>query len=197
MIRKQWLLVAIVGAGVIAVGNPLLGQGSVPTKAPGTNAPAAVVSNNATGLSPRAAGNLEVQPPAKLKAQVQQMESEGKLALNMRRIANSGQQLVQKSGWMDVEFLRINNLPVQLYLAKEQQRTLLAFQIKDQNGDYYGNCFMNRKAPLTRELMKLKRGDRVRLIGQVVAMVSPAVDSENDIPWFRVASIEMIKPAAK
>ena len=183
---KRVLLIAVLGGSLSGPGTAL-GRDSAATNPPAAN---------------RAAGNANrIEKPdrqlrEKQEAEARQLKSEGKIELTVRIIANAAPQLIQKTGWMDVEFVRVNNLPLQLYL-KDRQNKFFAFQIRDQNGDFYGNCLVGRETPLSHQMMGLKRGDHVRLIGQLVAMVSPDRDSENSVPWFQVSSIEKILPPAK
>lgn len=182
---KLVLLIAVLGGGLSGPGAAL---GQDPAA---TNAPAA----NRAASKTKPVENSDKQLREKQEAEARQLKSEGKIELTRRIIANAPPQLIQKTGWMDAEFVRVNNLPLQLYL-KDSQNNFFAFQIRDQNGDFYGNCLVGRETPLSHQMMGLKRGDHVRLIGQVVAMVSPDRDSENSIPWFQVSSIEKILPPA-
>ncbi|HVU27548.1 MAG TPA: hypothetical protein VHG71_07395 [Verrucomicrobiae bacterium] len=149
-------------------------------------------SNSVSGISTNEPG-LVVRTQAQWEAEAKQMAAEGKVNLTLNLIASSPQKITGKEGWLDGEFIKIDNTPLMLYL--KSPRNLLSFQVQDRDGNYYNNCIVNRKTPALRELMKLKRGDSVRLKGKVMDLIPPNVDSEDGLLWLQVDSIEIMESA--
>jgi hypothetical protein len=191
MSAKRFLVAMAVGGDLLIAVNSVFGQTAARTNVSGTNAFVLNQNTNSSNLSTNVAENQEVQ----LENEAKQMRKNGLTELNMRDIANYQQNVAQRSGWMDVEFVKIDDTPVRLYL-NDLHSEFLSFQVKDKNGDYYGDCVVDRKTPVFSKLTKLKRGDKVRLIGSV-AYKGYCGGYCNGIPWFQVDSIEMIKSAAK
>jgi len=94
---------------------------------------------------------------------------------------------------MDGEFVEIDSGAIEdyFYRAYEDMKNTVGFTISDKNGDIYQFCYAE-KNKFGDLLLGLKSGDRIRVIGQVVAKLRPGTDATFDL-FIHVDSIEVIK----
>jgi len=69
----------------------------------------------------------------------------------------------------------------------------LCFTIKDKAGRSYDRCILPKMKPAATVVPKLRRGDKIRVIGTLSDLEVFGAD-KHDL-WFYVQRIQMIKPA--
>lgn len=129
-----------------------------------------------------------------LDAESAQMLAGGKIEFTAKLIDNFPEKAANRQGWMDAKFDDLSDIG----LYGRDKDYLLGFRVEDKNGDsYYCTVFKkdphtDQPAPELAEVMKLKKGDRVRFWGCPV---------EEDIGSRRIKfcinHVEMIQTAAE
>ncbi len=162
------------------------------------------------------------QRQARLNAETNQLVANGYFEATVSLMKNFPEKFKEISNnWMDVEFDELNNdnlLELQRacdaenkYLSSiagnspeefqfDWRENGLGFYVKDKNGNYYGYCWVSKHMPVINDLVKLKKGDKVRLIGNVDAMgksFGSFGGSDQYQLWFQVLKIEIIEYAAE
>jgi hypothetical protein len=123
------------------------------------------------------------------------MSAAGKMEFTVEQIENFPEKVVTHHGWMDCYFQGLDNIFVE---SKEDE---LGFDIRDKNDQWFHDCRAIKvnphdgtPDPVIAEIMNLKRGDKVRIIGY--AMPDIQNDNMNKITGIYVSKIEMIESAA-
>jgi hypothetical protein len=140
------------------------------------------------------------QRQAQFDIEATQLQAKGMIELNEKLIENFPEKVNQQSGWMDCEFIDLNNI-----YTSEDEDYYLGFEVADKNGDWFAKCvvvknilgpnFMNgdnsdqKHNPLVEYISGLKRHDKIRLIGTVSAPLGTSFRR------FEVQKVEMIETA--
>jgi hypothetical protein len=131
------------------------------------------------------------QRQARLDAETEQMKRQGMVEINIGLIRNFPEKVRGKTGWMDAEFIDVDNSAIHIY-QKDLEEDFLGFRVKDKSDKlYYTYGFVKKNEPVADILLKLKPGDKIRLIGMITDKLG------NDELWFPVDQIEMIETSAE
>ncbi len=127
-----------------------------------------------------------------------QMRAAGQMEFTRDLIENFPEKVNQQRGWMDCEFLELENI----YTSGEEDANL-GFAVANKNGDSFYKCVVSKYLPvpgdntglqhnpLVEYITGLKRHDKIRLIGTVSAPLG------SDYRRFEIEKVEMIEPAAE
>jgi hypothetical protein len=102
-----------------------------------------------------------------LDAEAAQLKAAGKIELDATLMEHFPEKVVNRQCWIDGEFNELNDL----FVYGKDKDYLLGFFIKDRDGKncisgvFKKNPHDDQPAPELAEVMKLKHGDRVRLLG--------------------------------
>jgi hypothetical protein len=164
------------------------------------------------------------QKQARLDADVKQMRQAGWIELSSDLIENFPEKvrdlipgdgtIIHKYGWMDATFVSFNTL--------KGSPNVLGFGVKDSHGNSFDYCLVPKKLykknvvssleiaagyvdegtpnPLTNVAFNLKRGDKIRLVGNCDDSLpySQSQHGERDFhAWFYIERIEMIETTAE
>ena len=149
------------------------------------------------------------------EGEAKNLEKQGKLEVTVELMRNYPEKVAEhKDTWMDAEFVKIDGGQLlSLTRAQEiQDRQLsriagenfkttdwrddfLGFSVLDKSGQSYEYCWVSKKLPVANTVLKLKEGDRVRLIGHVSDMEAFGADKHQ--LWFYVQTVRIITPAKK
>jgi hypothetical protein len=163
---------------------------------------------------------------ARLDAQTKQLTRQGQIELTVDIIKNYPER-ISKYLWMDAEFVEFNGdellsltergqhhrserFPMGLPIT-DLREAFIGFRVRDKNGDVFYKCYAtkNKQSPIADQIAKLKRGDMVRLFGEVSSPSRFSLRFLPDLPnmealgedkgslWFQVTSIQMITSATK
>ena len=142
------------------------------------------------------------QRQRQLNAEAGQMQSAGLIEFTGKYIDNFPEKTYERNGWLDATFEGLD--PDYVYAQME-----LGFDVEDKNGDFINKCYVEKvfpptqvmspdeiqnlpPSPLLPEVLNLKKGDKVRLIGKVV---EGSFYSQHVL--FHVQKVEMIQTAAE
>jgi hypothetical protein len=114
------------------------------------------------------------QLQARLDAEAKQMERAGWIEFTAQFLENFPEKSEDKTGWIDAEFVELDSS------HSEYPERYLGFSVRDKNGDFLNRCiaekqivrdpdaehFVTDPNPLIDQISKLKRGDKIRLIGR-------------------------------
>jgi hypothetical protein len=84
----------------------------------------------------------------------------------VKEIQNFPERTMNRDVWMDVTFGSLYESHIKIWLGEEYLRTHLGFAVTDKNGDYFTYCIIE-KGPNATALEKIKKGQKLRLIGHV------------------------------
>jgi hypothetical protein len=174
------------------------GATTVVVKRDGTNC-LIKISDLATNQLPYLAEMQAAQKRARLDVEAKQMQLTGMTELTPKFLENFPEKADGKTGWMDCEFLELENI-----YASENPSLYLGFSVQDKNGDCFGKCIAEKiigenpnriSNPLIEQISKLKRGDKIRLIGEKSAL---SFDDDMKGRWiFSIDKVEIIETAAE
>lgn len=151
------------------------------------------------------------QKQARLDAEAEQMKRQGMIEFTTQLINNFPEKVHQKNGWMDAEFIELDpsanpigdsETPGELFAS-----ITLVLRVRDNNQDYFSHCVVPKKLhgdnyfknhdlsdsrpnPLADVVAKLRRYDKIRLVGKVSA---PGTGYTS----FSIEKIEVIESAAE
>jgi hypothetical protein len=142
------------------------------------------------------------QRQSQLNTEAEQLKNDGLIELTEKLIENFPEKVDDHNGWMDVKFVELREDYV-------YPRMELGFWVEDKNGDSFFKCYTEKEFlpdhisnpenisnfpsnPLIPVITNLRRGDKVRLIGEVV---NGSFYSQHRL--FHVEKVEMIEPAAE
>jgi hypothetical protein len=138
------------------------------------------------------------QKQAKLDAEVKQMQQAAQMEFTSDLIENFPEKVNQQRGWMDSEFLELENI----YTSGEEDANL-GFAVADKNDNSFYKCVVSKYLPvpgdstglqhnpLVEYVTGLKRHDKIRLVGTVSAPLS------SDYRRFNVERVEIIETTAE
>jgi len=106
-------------------------------------------------------------------------EKTGIKTATVKEIETFGNDMLGQHVQMMCEFREVSNTWVRLLLRDE---SYIGFDVRDVNGDLFQFAFAS-KATYGRDLLKLKRGDRIRLIGEIKRVENEFVLIADEISW--------------
>lgn len=160
------------------------------------------------------AENQFKQRQALLASETNEMLNTGMVEFTVQQSKNFPEK-TKVNCWMDAEFEEINSDELLdltrdseadareiAAIAGEQADNMdfrddfLGVHVADKNGDSFNYCFASKKPPMVDDLMKLHKGDRVRLWGYVDNFGGGFGGDEYQL-WFQIYRIEIIETVAE
>ena len=79
---------------------------------------------------------IQLAQRSPLDAEADQMAQAGMIEFTAKLVENFPEEVDGKSGWMDANFSRLDDIAV------SRPREFLGFRVKDKNGDFYDHCLV-------------------------------------------------------